>query len=231
MSAEESPADIPGMPLKRGIVYVLTNRAMPDFVKVGRTAGDSAKDVLDRMKNLDNTSVPLPFDCEYAVVVNDFEVVERTLLTAFEDRRVRNREFLQEVAPHRVKAILKLVEITDVTPTGESGPQVEADKSHASRFRFSLAGVPIGSTLEWADDPRITCLVEGDTHVLHEGKRTTISGLARELKGWSAAQGSRYWLYEGKTLQEWREQIELGESGPPSQLDGDEAGGVAEPQE
>ena len=185
---------------------MLTNRAMPYFVKVGRTAGDSAKDVSARMKNLDNTSVPLPFDCEYAAVVNNFEVVERTLLAAFADRRVRNREFLQEVAPHRVKAVLKLVEIADVTPPGETSLQGEADKSPASRFRFSLAGVPTGAKLEWADDPRITCVVEDDTHVMFKGNRVTISGLAKELKGWTAAQGSRYWLYEGKTLQEWREQ-------------------------
>ncbi len=199
-------------PSKRGIVYVLTNRAMPEYVKVGRTAGDSPRDVLERMKNLDNTSVPLPFDCEYAVVVDNYETVERTLLAAFEDRRVRNREFLHDVAPHRVKAILKLVELTEVTPAGEIGMQVEAYDPPAPRFRFSLTGVPLGATLQWADNPEITCQVDDDTHVLYEGKRTTISGVAKELKGWSAAQGSLYWLYQGKTLQEWREQIESGES-------------------
>ena len=187
MSPQEEPDASTGMPLKQGIVYVLTNRAMPDYVKVGRTAGKSSKDILDRMKQLDNTSVPLPFDCEYAAVVDNYEEVERTLLTAFEDRRVRNREFLQDVAPHRVKAILKLVEIVDVTPMGETGTQVEVDESPASRFRFSLAGVPIGAPLQWADDPQITCRVEDDTHVLYEDKRATISGVARELKGWSSA--------------------------------------------
>ena len=219
MSAQREPDALTGMPLKQGIVYVLTNRAMPDYVKVGRTAGNSSKDVLNRMKQLDNTSVPLPFDCEYAAVVGNYEEVERTLLTAFEDRRVRNREFLQDVAPHRVRAVIKLVEIDDVTPMGETETQVEVGEPPASKFRFSLAGVPIGTTLQWADDPQITCLVEDDTHVLYEGKQATISGVARELKGWSAAQGSRYWLHEGKTLQEWREQIESGERGPLSRLD------------
>ena len=208
MNAKEEPTVLTGMPSKRGIAYVLTNRAMPQYVKVGQTAGNSSQDVLERMKQLDNTSVPLPFDCEYAAVVDNYAAVERTLLTAFEDRRVRNREFLQEVAPHRVKAVLKLVEIVDVTPMGETGTQVEPNEPPASKFRFSLVGVPLGATLRWEDDPQITCLVEDDTHVLYEGKRATISGLARELKGWSAAQGSRYWLYEGKTLQELREQKE-----------------------
>lgn len=231
MNAQEEPTALTEIPSKQGIVYVLTNRAMPDYVKVGRTAGNSSKDVVDRMKQLDNTSVPLPFDCEYAAVVDNFVAVERTLLTAFEDRRVRNREFLQEVAPHRIKAILKLVEIVDVTPMGETGTLLEADKSPASKFRFSLAGVPFGATLQWADDPQITCLVEDDTRVLYEGKRATISGIARELKGWSAAQGSRYWMYAGKTLQEWREQIESGEGEPPSQIDDDMTGAMGEHHE
>ena len=231
MSAEKSPAHIANVQSNRGIVYVLTNRAMPNFVKVGRTAGDSAKDVLDRMKNLDNTSVPLPFDCEYAAVVDNFNVVEQALLTAFEDRRVRNREFLENVAQHRVKAILKLVEIADVTPEAKTGEQVEADNSPAPPFRFTLAGVPDGATLQWADDPQITCKVVGDKNVLYKGKSATISGVARELKGWSAAQGSRYWLYQGKTLQEWRDQIERGESGPPPQVSDYETDGAARPNE
>ena len=96
-----------GGPLNRGIVYVLTNQAMDSYVKVGRTGGSSPQDVLARMKQLDNTSVPLPFDCEYAAVVDDFDNVEKALLTAFEDRRLRNREFLYDVAPHRIKAILR----------------------------------------------------------------------------------------------------------------------------
>ena len=40
------------------IVYILTNQCMPDIVKVGIT------DNLDiRVKQLDNTSTPLPFEC------------------------------------------------------------------------------------------------------------------------------------------------------------------------
>jgi hypothetical protein len=209
------------MQSNRGIVYVLTNQAMDNYVKVGRTSGNSSKDVLNRIKQLDNTSVPLPFDCEYAAVVDNYERVEQSLLTAFEDRRVRNREFLYDVAPHRLKVLLRLLEIDDVTPqgsevVGEATHQIEAAESRtprAERFRFSMARVPVGATLQWADDPQITCQVEDDTHVLYQGKRTTISGLAKELKGWPSARGSLYWLYEGDTSQERRKQVESGGEG------------------
>ena len=47
-----------------GIVYVLSNPAMPDYVKVGKTSGIEPKDVLVRMKELDSTGVPRAFKCE-----------------------------------------------------------------------------------------------------------------------------------------------------------------------
>jgi hypothetical protein len=217
-SQEEAPDDASTatqIPSNRGIVYVLTNQAMDNYVKVGRTDGNSSKRVLDRMKQLDNTSVPLPFDCEYAAVVDNYEKVEQSLLTAFEDRRVRNREFLYGVAPHRLKTLLQLLQIDDVTPRGSDVVDVPpvVDGGRKPKFKFSSARVPVGATLQWADDPQITCRVEDDTHILYQGKRATISGVAKERKGWTSAQGSRYWLYEEVTLQERREQVESEEEG------------------
>lgn len=199
----------------RGIVYVLTNDAMPDYIKIGRTAGHSSNAVLGRMQELARpTGVPLPFNCEYAAVVDDYLQVEQTLLNdVFGDRRVGNKEFLESVSPFRVKAVLKLLEIEDVTPVADdvekpSGSGATPRKSKAERFRFSLAEVPIGSILEWADDRQITCRVVDDRHVEYDGERTTISGAAKHLKEWTAAQGSLYWIYEDETLQERRDRIE-----------------------
>ena len=48
------------------IVYILTNQSMPDTIKIGIT-----DDLESRMKQLDNTSTPLPFECYYAVEVED----------------------------------------------------------------------------------------------------------------------------------------------------------------
>ena len=54
------------------IVYILTNQSMPDTIKIGIT------DNLERrMKELDNTSTPLPFECYYAVEVQDAKVIEK----------------------------------------------------------------------------------------------------------------------------------------------------------
>ena len=46
-----------------GSVYVLTNPAMPNMVKIGKTT----RDVELRLADLYSTGVPLPFECEYAL--------------------------------------------------------------------------------------------------------------------------------------------------------------------
>ena len=50
-----------------GTVYVLTNPAMPDLVKIGKTT----RDVQLRLADLYTTGVPYPFECEYAAKVTD----------------------------------------------------------------------------------------------------------------------------------------------------------------
>ena len=42
-----------------GIVYVLTNPAMPGIVKIGRTQSDLGS----RLSQLYSTGVPVPFEC------------------------------------------------------------------------------------------------------------------------------------------------------------------------
>ena len=95
-----------------GIVYVLVNRAMPDLVKIGKT-----EQTLElRMKGLDTTGVPLPFECYFAAEVKDNNEVEKKLHKTFIDKRVRDsREFFR-VDPEQVKAALSLAAEKDVTP-------------------------------------------------------------------------------------------------------------------
>lgn len=49
-----------------GIVYLLTNPAMPGLVKIGMTERDSMD---ARLRELYSTGVPVPFECQYACKV------------------------------------------------------------------------------------------------------------------------------------------------------------------
>ena len=204
-----------------GIVYILSNPAMPNYIKVGKTRGDSADEVRKRMRELYDTGVPRAFNCEYAAMVSNYERVEKALLYAFGNFRVNpDREFLEGIDPVRVKAILQLHEIKEVTPGAISGGGsagagdglVQDKPTKAENFKFSMARVPVDAYLEWADEPRKRCKVlDQNNHVEYEGETYTLSGLAKILKGWSSAQGSIYWMYGGKTLQELRQQFEEAE--------------------
>ena len=86
-----------------GIVYVLINPAFENYVKVGKTTN-----LEQRLRSLDNTSVPLPFRCVFAVEVDDENEVERLLHQAFSDNRTRTTRKFFEVDAQRVIAAMKL---------------------------------------------------------------------------------------------------------------------------
>ena len=67
-----------------GTVYVLTNPAMPDLVKIGKTT----RDVSLRLADLYSTGVPLPFECEYAAKVKDVDETEKAFHLGFKKDRV-----------------------------------------------------------------------------------------------------------------------------------------------
>ena len=57
-----------------GIVYVLTNEAMPGIVKIGRTSGDTVERRVAELSRA--TGVPLPFRVAVARRVHDAVKVE-----------------------------------------------------------------------------------------------------------------------------------------------------------
>ena len=200
---------------KRGTVYILTNESMPGHIKIGMVEGESPKDVETRMRALDNTGVPRPFDCVYAAVVPDARTVESTLHKVFGDRRVRpNREFFEGVEVFRVKAVLSLVAERDVTPgitidTDEEGEAVQVKPPKRPPFRFSMVDIPNGTELAFLRDENITCKVLDDRHVEYKGRPKSLSPLTQELlNAPRSPAGPDYWLYEGETLSERRRRLE-----------------------
>ena len=202
---------------ERGIVYILSNPAMPDCIKIGRADGVTSQAVVDRMRTLDGTNMPRPFHCEAAAVVGNHRKVEKALHTIFGDRRIReNREFFEGVSVVRAQAALALVAIEDVTPSGvppefnaADGTVVEEKPPRRSRFTFPKAKVPVGAKLTWAYDASLTCEVVDDRQVRYDGSLYMLSPLAQKLLGlmWSP-QGTTYWLYEEETLDERRQRLE-----------------------
>ncbi len=199
------------------IVYVLINEAMPGYAKIGRT-----DNLEQRIRSMDNTSVPLPFECFYAARVSDAVFVEKQLHDAFADFRVRkNREYF-EVAPERVVAALRLAALEDVTPGKDyvesDDDQKALDKARERRsvFNFRMVDIPAGTVLTFTRNQDVTCEVVSARKVRFEGEVTSLSFAAQkalENEGvlWKSVQGPLYWEYEGETLTERRERMESDE--------------------
>tara|TARA_B100001971_G_C18007030_1_gene440397 strand:+ start:128 stop:733 length:606 start_codon:yes stop_codon:yes gene_type:complete len=199
------------------IIYILTNQSMPDTIKIGIT------DNLERrIKELDNTSMPLPFECYYAVEVEDASKIEKKIHEGLDDARIRdNREFFN-TTPEQAKSILEIAEIMggkDVTPKGDivetaqDKQALENAKKQRSRFNFQMIDLQPGTILKFRKDETITCEVYDNTKIKFRDKITSLSNAAeiilREMGyEWSAYQGPRWWMFEGKNLRDIRRERE-----------------------
>lgn len=95
------------MAKEKGYVYILTNPSFrEDWVKIGK----SSRSVEDRIKELDTTAIPLPFEIYATLSTLKFDVAERHVhhmidrLTSLRIRR--NREFFN-IKPEQALDIFK----------------------------------------------------------------------------------------------------------------------------
>lgn len=193
-----------------GIVYVLSNRAMPGLVKIGMT---TRPELDTRLKELYTTGVPVPFDVEYAceVKASDCNKIEKALHTAFDPQRVNiNREFFQ-IKKEQAIAILELFNQKDVTTevsdemdndldAGDIASKQKATK-HRPPLNFIQMGIPIGSILTYNADPKITVTVISEKKVEYMGEETSLTAVTSKLlESKYAVQPTPKWSYNGQNL-------------------------------
>lgn len=195
--------------MTRGIIYLLTNPVFPSLVKIGMTTGD---DVKVRMNQLYTTGVPLPFECVYAARVNDLEAVEAALHTAFSPQRVNPRREFFEIDPVQAIAIIKLLQLEDVTPQVErqtdnsiENIEKEAGQAYAKkrpRMNFAEMNIPIGSELVCKANGE-TAIVQTERTVLFRGQETSLTSATKTiLENEYAVQPGPYWTYNGRSLRD-----------------------------
>ena len=199
------------------IIYILTNQSMPDTIKIGIT------DNLERrIKELDNTSLPLPFECYYAVEVEDASKIEKKIHEGLDDARIRdNREFFN-TTPEQAKAILEIAEVMggknvtpteDIVETTQDKQALDNAKKKRKRFNFEMLDIKPGTILHFSKDKSITCEVYNSNQVKFRDKITSLSNSADIVLSemgydWGSVHGPGYWLYNNKTLYELRTEKE-----------------------
>jgi len=192
------------------IIYVLINEAMPGYVKIGRTT-----DLEQRIRSLDTTSVPLPFECFYACTVKDSGFAEKQLHDAFLDARVRSSREFFEISPERVVSALKLAEIENVTPnkdfveTKEDQQALNQARTKRAIFNFKMVDIPVGAELIFSRDENIKARVVDNRSINLDGEITSLSNSAQKILGYNyGIQGTAYWTFEGESLDERRKRFE-----------------------
>tara|TARA_Y100000385_G_scaffold100500_1_gene103865 strand:- start:303 stop:920 length:618 start_codon:yes stop_codon:yes gene_type:complete len=195
--------------MKDGIVYVLTNPAFPNLVKIGITTRDQ---VQIRMAELYTTGVPLPFKCVYAGKVDNPKKVEGALHHAFLNSRVNpSREFF-DIDESQAIAVLKLISNEEVTPiiSNELDKVDEISKKAGKKYsrskrpplNFVEMGIKIGETISTADGI-ISCKIVEEKKVEYENEIMSLTRLTRKLKDIDYDfQPGPHWFYNGKSLKD-----------------------------
>jgi hypothetical protein len=211
-----------------GCIYILTNPSFPEYVKIGY-----ATDLEKRLKQLNRSeTIPYAFRA-YAIYEVEKALTDRELHKLIDtlnpdlrtidnfDGKERVKEFFAmspEDAYGLLECIAKISGTTDrlkkVKPEGHEIKDVEVaneikEISRRGPLRFSEIGIPFGATLTFVDNPNITVTVVDDRHILYNGETTSLSALARRLKGLEhQIQGTIWFKYNGEILNDIRNRLD-----------------------
>jgi hypothetical protein len=195
--------------MEEGIVYILTNPAMPNLVKIGMT---TRLEVGIRMSELYTTGVPVPFECSFAGKVADVKKVEKAFHKAFGPYRINpNREFF-EIEDTQAIGLLEIICSENLTPQIidelEKVDEVSKDagkrlsKNRRQRFNFQEMGIDVGTVLT-SNHNEETCIVEDERNVTFRDEKMSLTRATR-LKldnSYNVAPGN-YWFFKDKKLRE-----------------------------
>lgn len=192
--------------MEEGIVYVLTNEAMPGLVKIGMT---TRAEISIRMAELWTTGIPVPFECAFAGKVLDARKVEKAFHVAFAPDRINpSREFFK-IDPIQAVALLELMCVENLTPqvnteldkvddaSKEAGKQLQKKRP---RFNFYEMGIPAGSILYSTINDETSEVTFGNK-VLFRKKILSLTGATKLLldNDYNVAPGP-YWIFNGKKV-------------------------------
>ena len=201
-----------------GYVYILTNPSFKDdWIKIGK----SSRPVDIRSKELDNTATPLPFEVYATLKTDKYNEVERLIhktIDRLTDLRIRqSREFFN-ISPDKALDILKDISMTlDDAEISERKQEAETEVKHSksSRFNFDMVNIPIGSELTFIPTG-LKVIVADFNKIEYQGQLYKLSPfvetfLPEEQQIPSRSyQGSKYFSFNGKVLENIRKEIEDG---------------------
>lgn len=216
---------------KKGVIYILTNPSFPEYVKIGY-----ADDVEKRLSQL-NRSECIPFAFRiYGVYEVDSRLSDKKVhaiidklnpnLRSIEEfeGKPRVREFYAMNAEDAYSILEAIAEINGrvdklkkykLTATEEKEEEIANEvetenQEKAENFSFEKCEIPVGSTLQYINNPSIICTVVDERKVEYNGKQMYLTGVAKILLNKKVGIcGPRYFTYKGERLDEIRHRLNV----------------------
>ena len=179
----------------------MTNQAIPNMVKIGY-----ATDVEKRRKQLSTTALPYDYEV-YATYETSGKLEDKKLHKLIDklnpDLRVqRNREFYvmsPDDAYELLEAIAAISDSIDKLKKTKGANTTAAQKLKKPAVNFKKCKIPIGAELVFTGDKRVKCIVQDEHKVLYNGELTSLSAIAKKIKGYPCA-GPSFFTYNGKLV-------------------------------
>ena len=186
--------------MAKGFIYIMTNPALKDMVKIGFAA-----DVEARRKQLSTTA--LPYEYEIYATYETFGNLEDKKLHKMIDnlnpdlRVTSNREFFL-MSPQDAYELLE--SIATISGTKDKLKRIKVAEAKKQKVRrppvnFAKCGIPIGAELVFIEDPSVTVTVVSDRKVQYDNVITSLSAISDRIKGYSTS-GPSYFTYQGRKV-------------------------------
>lgn len=187
--------------MAKGYIYIMTNPCLQNMVKIGY-----ATDVEERRKQLSTTALPYDYEV-YATYETPGKLEDKKLHKLIDglnpDLRVsKNREFFimsPEDAYYLLEAIAMISGSQDKLQKMHTVGMSAVQKPKKPAVNFAKCNIPIGAELVFVDDPSVRVTVAGERKVQYHDELTSLSAVAKGIKGYSVA-GPSCFTYNGKLV-------------------------------
>lgn len=202
------------MSKEKGYIYIMTNPAMPEYVKIG-----FATNVEARRKQLSTTAIPYEYEV-YATYETAGHIEDKKLHRMIDnlnpDLRVsKGREFYVMTPDDAFEMLEAIATISGTIKKLKKTKGTEAKKQKKKNppVNFLKCGIPIGAKLVFIEDPKIVVKVVSERKVQQGDEITSLSAISDSIKGYSTS-GPAFFTYKGKKVSDiaretqWKDQQE-----------------------
>ena len=184
---------------KKGYIYIMTNPALLDMVKIGY-----ATDVEERRKQLSTTALPYEYEV-YATYETEGNLEDKKLHQLIDDlnpdlRISKNREFYV-MTPEQAYQLIEAIAIISGSISKIKRVKQERIVTKRPPIDFDKCGIPRGAELIYTEDENIKVTVVNNHKVKYKEELTSLSAIVKSIKGYNVA-GPSYFTYNGKLITE-----------------------------